>query len=195
MVFYKKNDIEVSLVEEKDIKEISKIYEAYNFKFDENVFDVPTPLKFENIMREGITKTKKTDTVIVLKKNNEIIGYLSCFVRFDCIVIGHIAVKTKERNQGFGTLLINTAIKLALASNRQIKCTSYGNEHFLLNLGFKKSFDIHYTFEGQMPNENLPDIFASLEDYEQFEQKKIEQSVKDYGRFLNSNLGKIIMKI
>ena len=148
MVFYEKENIKVRIVEEKDIPYILKYFEENDFNCDIETGALrPSKEKFKSIMEDIISGEDKTETVLVLEKDGIAIGYLSCFVEYDRLNLGHIAVKKEERNNGYGKLLTKIAINIASNENRDVVLSYYyKNNSYLKDLGFKTKDNFFYIW-------------------------------------------------
>ena len=195
MTLYKKDNLEISLIEENDIEEVIKIFESFDFNVNCDTGDRPISNKFERIIRENLERSKKLETVLVLKIDGKIIGYLSCFVSYSQLVLGHIAIHRDYQHRGYGRLLTLTSMYLASKSNRDVSLICNHTNHYLSSLGFKTHDGIHYTFKGRLENDCIPDVFINIEDYKKLKEKESEERVESFKRFLKSPLGKDIMNL
>jgi len=183
MQLYQKDDLEVSLIEESDIEEVIKLFDSFDYIVTHDKEDKPASSSFKNIIIENLSKTEKKDTVLVLKKNSKVIGYLSCFVDYSQIVLGHIAVNSAYQHRGYGRLLTLVSMYLASKSNRDVSCVCYHVNKYLTDLGFEKQNGIHYIFKGRLEADYIPDIFISKEDYEELKRKESEEEIERFKHF------------
>lgn len=196
MILYKKDDISISLIENDDIEEVIKLFNSFSFNVTLDTGLRPTSYEFRRIIEENIERDKKIDTVLVLKLNGMVIGYLSCFVDYSRIVLGHIAVNQDFQHQGYGRLLTLVALHLASLSDRDVSCTCYYPNKYLSELGFKTRDGVFYLFKdrAQAPND-MQDIFISLEDYEMKKRFEMEKEVEDFSKFLDSGIGLMLKNL
>ena len=104
-----------------------------------------------------ISGENKTENILVLKKKEEVIGYESMFVQYDRLVIGHIAVKKSERNQGYGELLTSLAIQIAENDDRDVTLYCDHRNKYFSKLKLDSKDGIHYIHrnEGIKNNRNI----------------------------------------
>lgn len=195
MVFYKKDNIEISLIEENDIDSVLKLFESFDFNITLDTGMKPSTSTFESIIRTNLDLEKKYDTVLVLKKDGLVIGYISCYLDYSRLVLGHIAIDESFQHQGYGRLLTYVAMMLASKSNRDVSCICYHRNKYLRTLGFFTYDGIHYMFEGRLDSEDLPDVFMSLEEYADFREKELNKEVEEFSKFLESDLGQLILNL
>lgn len=157
MVLYQKDNIKVRIVEEKDIPYVLKYFEENNFNCDYETGALrPSTYQFENIIRKIINGEDRTENVLVLEKDNVCIGYLSCYVSYDRMHLGHIAVKKEERNKGYGKILTIVALKIASNENRDVSLMCYyRNNSYLKTLGFNTNDNVHYLWKGKKEKMNF----------------------------------------
>lgn len=190
MVFYEKENLKVRIVEEKDIPYILKYFEENNFNCDFETGSLkPSKEKFKSIIEDIISGKDKTETILVLEKDNIAIGYLSCFVEYDRMTLGHIAVKKEERNNGYGKLLTKIALKIAANENRDVvlKCY-YKNNSYLKELGFKTTDNFFYIWNGKKEKNEYPIIFMTCEEYSKMKEEKMKEDLENWKKFLNSDI-------
>lgn len=190
MELYNNNDVSISLIEEEDIEDVIKLFSSNTFNVDFGNSIRPTNYEFEQIIRENMQKEKKLDTVLVLKEKGVFCGYLSCFVEFSRLVLGHIAVSLEYQHNGYGRLLTLVALYLASKQNRDVSCVCYYPNKYLKSLGFRSIDDVSYLFEGRLDYpEGIPDIFISIEEYKEIKDKEYEKEIQAFKDFLDSDFG------
>lgn len=197
MLLYKKDNISISLIEESDIEEVLKLFSENTFNVTPDTGMKPTSYQFEEVIRENMNKeTKKKETVLVLKSDDAVIGYLSCFIDYSRLTLGHIAVNEAYQHRGYGRLLTITAMHLASLSNRDVDCICYHRNKYLKSLGFETEDDIFYIFRGRLDVKiGTPDIFMSIEEYKEMKKRENEREVEDYSKFLDSDIGKMLLNL
>lgn len=189
MTLYQKDNIKVRIVEEKDVPYILKFFNenSFNCDFETNSLR-PSTFQFEEIIREVIKGECLTETVLVLEKDNICIGYLLCYIEYDRMHLGHIAIKKNERNKGYGKLLTIIALKIASNENRDVSLTCYyKNNSYLKSLGFNTSDNIHYLWKGPKVRNEYPIIFMTNEEYKKMKELEMEKELADWTNFLNSD--------
>lgn len=195
MVLYEKEDIKVRIVEERDIPYILKYFSENNFNCNyENGALRPSVSQFEKIARDVINCEDKTQTILVVEKDKIAIGYLSCYVEYDRMHLGHIAVKKEERNNGYGRLLTLIALKIASNENRDVVLQCYYKDNsYLKKIGFNTKDNIHYIWNGKKEKNEYPIIFMTYDEYKKKEEEKLQKELESYRNLLDSDFMKNIM--
>ena len=186
MELYKKNNISISTIEEKDKEKVLKYFSENSFNCDYETGSLrPTNYQFNKIMDEIILGEDDESNIFVLKKDNEVIGYESMFVEYDRLTIGHIAVDKNERNKGYAELLIKLSILIAENDDRDvITYCNYKNNVFS-KLGFEEIDNVHFIYKRKgLKNDLLPKLFVSVEEYTNREKQKLIDNTKQFGQFL-----------
>jgi len=195
MVLYEKDNLVVETIKKEDIDDVIYLFNSTNFNCDQESGALrPTDWQFRQIM-EDIIDGNKLNQVLVLKKNNCVIGYLSCYIEYDTLNLGHIVVLEIERNQGYGKLLTQLAIELASNDNRRVSLTCfYSNVRFLKELGFEK-IGVFYICKRRVKNPGLPNLFMSIEEYHKMAEEKFEKEREKWNEFLSSGIVDILKDI
>lgn len=195
MILYKTNDLVIETIKRDDIDEVIKLFNSTNFNCDpESGALRPMDWQFRQIM-ENIINGDRLNQVLVLKKADRVIGYLSCYVEYDVLNLGHIVVLEEERNQGYGKLLTEIAIGLASNDNRRVSLTCfYKNVRFLQELGFQK-IGCSYIFKGNIKNPSLPSLFMSNEEYKIMADENFKRDRERWNSFLDSGIIDILRDI
>ena len=186
MELYKKDNISISTIEEKDKEKVLKYFSENAFNCDVETGSLrPTNYQFNKIMDEIILGEDDESNIFVLKKDNEVIGYESMFVEYDRLTIGHIAVDKNERNKGYAELLIKLSILIAENDDRDvITYCNYKNNVFS-KLGFEEIDSVHFIYKRKgLKNDLLPKLFVSVEEYINREKQKLIDNTKQFGQFL-----------
>ena len=193
MELYRKDDITVSVIEEFDIDIVLDLFDVNSFNCDYETGALrPTRKQFYEIIKEGMASLSKTDCVFVLRKRNVCIGYISCFIEYDRLNMGHIAVKKEEQHKGYGKLLTSIAMMIASKENRDVSCECFHENNYLGSLGFTKFINGHYLFKGRIDSKDMPSVFMSIDDYRTMQEEKMAQEVESYRQFLKSDFMKSI---
>ena len=145
----------------------------------------------------GLDNLKKDDesNVFVLKKNGEVIGYESMFVEYDILHIGHIAVKSSERGNGYGKLLTKLAILVAENEDRDVALYCDHPNSYLEKLGFKTKDRIHYLYKRKgIKSKGLKRLFVKPEEYSKRKDEEMKKEVDRFKKFLDSDIVKAILR-
>lgn len=188
MELYKKDNISISTIEEKDKEKVLKYFSENTFNCDAETGSLrPTNYQFNQIMDEIILGKDDESNIFVLKKDNEVIGYESIFVEYDRLTIGHIAVDKNERGNGYGELLIKIAILIAENDDRDVTVYCNYRNNVFSKIGFEGIDNIHFIYKRKgSKNELLPKLFVSVEEYKKREEQKIIDNTKQFGEFLKT---------
>lgn len=92
--------MEFCLAKVEDLNEIYTL-ELESFKH---------PFKKEDLLYE--IKDNPVSKFLLLKENNEIIGFIDFWITFDSGTICQICVKKDRKRQGFATILLNKAVEM-----------------------------------------------------------------------------------
>lgn len=195
MILYQKDDLEISLIEEDDIEDVIELFESFDFDINYGTGNKPISSTFRRIIKQNLSREEKIDTVLVLRKDLKVIGYLSCFVDYSRIVLGHIAINSDYQHRGYERLLTLVSMYLASKSNRDVSCVCYHQNKYLTDLGFETNDGINYMFKGRLEEDCVPDIFISIEDYSELQRKEAKEEIERFKRFLDSPLGKHILSL
>lgn len=192
MLVYKKDDITVSTVEEQDISDVVKLYSANDFTADYEASSLrPTNYQFITLMRDIIDGKVNTESVLVLKKNDKVIGYISMFVQYSRLNIGHIAICDTEQHQGYGKLLTRLAMLLAENDDRDVSLFCDHRKNYYSELGFEALDNVHYLYEHKgIKTEELPHLFLSIDEYEKKAEKDRMHKIESFRKtidFLQKN--------
>lgn len=185
---------QISTIEESDKQDVLNLFSKNNFGCDAETGAIrPSNAQFMQIMDDIISKKDDESNIFVLKEDGKFIGYASCFVEYDRITIGHIAIDEKARGRGYGTLLTQFVIFVAENEERDVTLFCTHPNSCFKKMGFKTSDNIHYIYEteGQKTYE-LPVLFVSKEEFNKRRKKQIEKEVEDFAKFLNSDIFKML---
>ena len=187
MIIYKKGKITVSTIEEADVDDVLRLFSTYNFNCDYETGALrPTNNQFCKIMYDIITGATDVENILVLKKDNKVIGYISMFVEFSRLIIGHIAVEKEEQHQGYGKLLTKLAILLAENDDRDVSSFCAYDNKYLKKLKFKDLDGVHYLYEKRnIKTEGLPELFVSVEEYKQRAEEKQQKELEHFTKTLD----------
>lgn len=196
MILYRNRNkkIKIRIVEERDIPYILKYFKENDFNCDYGTGALrPSNYEFEEIIREVINKKDRTQTVLVIEKDGECIGYLACHVSYDRMRLGHMAIKKEERNNGYGKLLITVALKIASNENRDVSLTCYyGNKSYWKILEFDTTDNVHYYCDVKKERNSYPTIFMTCEEFKQMREIEAQEELEEWGNFLGSGPMKYI---
>lgn len=190
MVLYEKDEIKISTIEETDKVKVLKYFQENSFNcnyLDESLR--PTDEQFLQIMDYIIKGKDDENNIFVIKKNGEVIGYESMFVEYDRLIIGHIAVKKSERGKGYGELLTRIAMLIAENEDRDVSLHCNYPNSYLRKIGFETKNNINYIYKRKnIKTEGLPKFFISVKDYQERQNKKLEEDLKKWADFLDSGI-------
>ena len=185
MILYNKNNITISTIEEQDKEIVLKYYQENTFNCDYESGSLrPTIKEFIKIMDSIIYDNNDEENILIIKNNNKAIGYLSMFVEYDRLVLGHIAMDKKQRNKGYGKLLTELSILIAENEDRNIRLYCHYNNRFLKELGFTTSDNIHYYYHTNKKKNNLPKLFVSIDEYKKRQEQKQEENLERFNKIL-----------
>lgn len=198
MILYNKEGIIVSTIEEQDKEKVLEYFSENDFNCDNETGALrPTNSQFMQIMEGIISGEDDENSILVLRKDGEVIGYESMYVEYDRLNIGHIAVKESERGKGYGELLTRLAILIAENEDRDVGLyCQYSNNRYFEKLGLETSDNIHYLYKRKgIKTEGLPKLFVSVSEYRDRQDKKIEEETKRFAEFLNSDIIQRLKKL
>ena len=198
MNLYNKDGIIVSTIEEADKEKVLEYFSENTFNCDCETGSLrPTNEQFMQIMEGIISGEDDESSILVLKKDGEVIGYESMHVEYDRLNIGHIAVKESERGKGYGELLTRLAILIAENEDRDVGLyCRYSNNSYFKKLGLETSDNIHYLYKRKgIKIEGLPKLFVSISEYRDRQDKKIEEETKRFAEFINSDIMQKFMNL
>ena len=189
MTLYKNAKLSISTIEEEDKSKVLEYFAENDFNCDtESGALRPSNTQFVSIMNGIISGKDDESNIFVMRKENEVIGYISMFVEYDRLKIGHIAIKKSERSQGYGRLLTETAIAVAENEGRDVSLYCRHPNSCFKKMGFESSDGIHYFHKSRgLKNENLPKLFVSVEEYTERKLKEQEKELESFKNFLNSS--------
>lgn len=191
MVLYENGEISVSTIEKQDEDKVVGYFLENDFNCDgESGALKPSENQFRNIIQSVIDGDDENN-IFVLKKNAEPIGYISMFVEYGKLELGHIAVDKNERGKGYGKLLTELAIDVAEQDGRDVSLYCLYPNSFLRKLGFKSEDNVHYLRKrtGNFSNK-MPKIFVGVEEYSKRQELKAQKEVERFKSFLNSDFMK-----
>ena len=191
MDLYNKDGIIVSTIEEEDKEKVLEYFSENTFNCDYEAGALrPTNDQFMQIMEGIISGDDDENSILVLKKDSEVIGYESMFVEYDRLNIGHIAVKKSERGKGYGELLTRLAILIAENEDRDVGLyCQYTNNTYFKKLGLETKDNINYLYKRKgIRTEGLPRLFVSVSEYRKRQDKKMKEETKRFAEFLDSGI-------
>ena len=186
MEIYNKDRIKISTIEESDKDKVLKYFSENSFNCDyESGALRPTNRQFTQIMDDIISGKDDKNNILVLKKDNEVIGYESMFVEFDRLIIGHIAVDNAERNNGYGELLTKIAILIAENEDRDVTLYCNHKNKYFDRLKLETIDNMHYIYKRQgIKTKGLPKLFVSVDEYKKRNEQKNKLELERYENFL-----------
>lgn len=191
MNLYNKDGIIVSTIEEADKDKVLEYFSENTFNCDYETGALrPTNAQFMQIMEDIISGEDDESSILVLRKDGEVIGYESMYVEYDRLNIGNIAVKKSERGKGYGELLTRLAILIAENEDRDVGLyCQYPNNSYFKKLGLETKDNIHYLYKRKgIKIEGFPKLFVSVSDYEKRQDEKVAKQTKRFAEFLNPDI-------
>lgn len=198
MNLYNKDGIIVSTIEEADKEKVLEYFSENTFNCDYETGALrPTNAQFMQIIEGIISGEDDENSILVLRKDGEIIGYESMYVEYDRLNIGHIAVKESERGNGYGELLTRLAILIAENEDRDVALyCQYPNNSYFKNLGLETKDNINYLYKRKgIKTEGLPKLFVSVSEYRKRQEEKIAKETKKFAEFLDSGIIQRLMNL
>lgn len=186
MIIYNKDNIKVSTIEEADKEKVLKYFSENTFNCDyESGALRPTNYEFLKIM-DDIISGNDEENILVLKKNEEVIGYEAMHAEYDRLVIGHIAVDKNERGKGYGELLTHLAILIAENEDRDVSLFCEHRNRYFGKYHFETSDNIHYLYKRKgIKTEGIPKLFVSTDEYRIRAEKKREEQLEKFRNTIN----------
>ena len=198
MNLYNKDGIIVSTIVEEDKEKVLEYFSENTFNCDSETGSLrPTNDQFMQIMEGIISGKDDENSILVLRKDGEVIGYESMYVEYDRLNIGHIAVKESERGKGYGELLTRLTILIAENEDRDVGLyCQYPNNSYFKKLGLETKDNINYLYKRKgIRTEGLPRLFVSVSDYEKRQDEKIAKETKRFAEFLDSGIIQKMMNL
>ena len=198
MIIYNKEGIIVSTIEEEDKEKVLEYFSGNTFNCEHETGALrPTNNQFMQIMEGIISGKDDENSILVLRKDGEVIGYESMYVEYDRLNIGHIAVKESERGKGYGELLTRLAILIAENEDRDVGLYClYPNNRYFKKLGLETNDNIHYLYKRKgIKTEGLPKLFVSVSEYRKRQEQAVKAENKRFAEFLNSDIIQKLKKL
>ncbi|MBQ9792100.1 MAG: GNAT family N-acetyltransferase [Clostridia bacterium] len=192
MILSKKGKLAVHTITEEDFGVVLKYFSENDFNCrGESASLRPSNTQFMCIMKDIVSKKDDESNIFVLKKHNKTIGYVSMFVEYDKLVIGHIAIDKSERGKGYGSYLTSVAVDVADHMGRDVRLFCSHPDPVFRKLGFDTHDNVHFYHERKKhilnPNK-YPPLFVDKETYSKRASERQKQEVERFSRFLNSGI-------
>ena len=198
-----KKGIKVRTVEVRDIPNILQIVNREDFGYvgldadcGVNVYD--THKLLDMIVNKDIMSSER----LIIEEHGNFRGYaIVDRPSENTYYVSQIAVSSEHRRKGHGTILMNVIKKLANQdmSTIRLTCKSYSGSRLFDRMrihsdgGYSSS---RYSFDTETPIQNeLPRIFPYYSMIREENEKKSEEKVKKFSKFLKSDLGRRISNI
>lgn len=191
MILFTDGYTEFSTISNEDKEHILKLYSENDFGCDAETGALrPSNAQFVQIMDSIISGKDDESNIFVLKEQGRLIGYASCFVEYDRLVIGHIAIEKDRRGIGFGTALTQLVIFIAENENRDVSLFCMHPNSCFKKMGLKSHDGIHYLYERQgIKTPEIPSpLFVGVEEYKKRQEIKSKKEVDDFAKFLDSGI-------
>ncbi len=197
MVLFENGSIEISTISAEDKQGVLKLFEENDFCCDRESSALrPSSSVFSAIMDGIISGKDDENNIFVLKENGELAGYVSCFVEYDRLTVGHIAVDKAKRGGGYGTLLTQTAIFVAENENRDVSLFCLHPNSCFKKMEFETSDGVHYFHKNQgRKSPELPTLFVSIEEYKKRQEIKMKKETERFAKFLSSDVVKALKEL
>ena len=192
MILSKKGKLSVHTIVEEDTAKVLQYFSENTFNCDRESGALrPSNTQFMCIMKDIISGKDDESNIFVLKRNNEVLGYVSMFVDYDRLVIGHIAVDKNARGKGYGTYLTRVAIDVAEHTGRGVRLYCSHPNPVFAKMDFTTPDGIHFYHEHKKrilnPNK-YPPLFVDKETYASRQAERQKQEVERFSKFLNSGI-------
>ena len=198
MVLFSDGYTEISTIATEDKPYVLKLYSENNFGCDAETGALrPTNEQFNKIMDDIISGKDDESNIFVLKEQGRLIGYASCFVDYDRLVIGHIAVEKDRQGIGFGTLLTQIVTFVAENENRDVTLFCMHPNSCFKKMGLRTSDGIHYIYEKQsVKYPEIPSpLFVDIDEYKKRQEIKAKKEQDNFARFLKSDIAKKLWEL
>lgn len=166
MILFNQDDITISTLEREDKNDVIALFQNNNFTSDNESRALKPSIEQLNEIMDLIANGDDENNILVLKKNGEFVGYCSIFVEFSNLNIGHMAIKEEEQHKGYGKLLVEIAIQLAINDERKVVLFCDRKDNIFKKMGFCTNDSIHYDLMTCDKTKNdLPKLFVSKQEY------------------------------
>lgn len=184
MVLYEDGGISIATIEEQDKAKVMQYFLENDFNCDgESGSLKPSERQFSEIIDGIISGEDDENNIFVLRKNDEALGYVSMFVEYNSLNLGHIAVNKNERGKGYGKLLTEMVTKVADHDGREVALFCMYPNSFWSELGFESHDGIHFLRQPKpYVGASLPRLFVSKEEYAK---RKELESAREHESFVN----------
>ena len=196
MILSKKGKLSVHTIAEDDLGTVLQYFSENDFNCrGESAALRPSNTQFMCIMKDIISGKDDESNIFVLKKLGKTIGYVSMFVEYDKMVIGHIAVDKLERGHGYGSYLTKVAVDVADHMGRDVRLFCSHPNPVFAKLGFESHDNVHFHHERKKhilnPNK-YPPLFVDKETYAKRQEARQKKEVERFANFLNSGIMDVI---
>ena len=198
MILYTDGNTEISTISNDDKPYVLKLYSENSFGCDAETGALrPTNEQFNQIMDNIIAGNDDESNIFVIKEQGKFVGYASCFVEYDRLVIGHIAVEKNKQGNGFGSALTHFVVCVAENESRDVSLFCTHPNSCFKKMGFETSDGVHYYHEKQNVNHSeIPSpLFVGVDEYKKRQDAKRKKEVDDFAKFLKSDISKILWEL
>ncbi len=197
MVLYINGDIEISKISNEDTANILKLYSENDFGCDYEIGSLrPSNHQLSRIMDSVISGKDDESNIFVLKNKGVFVGYVSCFVEYDRLTIGHIAVENNFRSMGYGSILTEFAVAVAENEDRDVSLFCTHPNSCFKKKGFETSDGLHYFHKSQgrkIPE--FPKLFVGIDEYKKRQDEKMKKETERFAKFLTSDVIKTLREL
>lgn len=193
------NNIIIRPIEEKDKPNYLRLFNEETFGcIGTNETQKPSIYEEEKIVDSIINNENIRNKILIIEKENQFLGY-ALIEKIDAweYHIGEFVIEQSQRNQGYGSYLLETIKYYADSEgcNISLECLSSA-QSFFSNHGFKKS-EINFKYETSNYKEQTTQspIFLDYEQIKKENEAEDQKRIKEYKKFLSSQLAKDIFNM
>ncbi len=198
MILFSDGYTEISTISNEDKPYVLKLYSENDFGCDAETGALrPTNEQFNKIMDDIISGKDDESNIFVVKEQGRLIGYASCFVEYDRIIIGHIAIEKDRRGIGFGSVLTNFVMFVAENEDRDVTLFCTHPNSCFKKIGLETIDGVHYIYERQnVKHPEIPSpLFVDKDEYKKRQEIKAKKEQDRFARFLESDIVKKLWEL
>ena len=184
MIIYNNQNIKIETIQEETRNKVMELFLDKNSNMHPLDVEIkPTASQFGMIIDKIIKDKDDENIILVLKKEDEVIGYIYLFVHYDKLIIGNVCVEKKERRQGYGQLLTKIAILVGENEDRDVSLRCHYPNKYLKKLGFTELDSSYYLYKRKgLKSPNFPTFFIGIEEFEKRRKNDIKKHVKSISK-------------
>ena len=125
------------------------------------------------------------------------LGYVSCFVEYDRLHIGHIAVDKAHRGLGYGKMLTKLAISVAESTGRDVSLYCSHSNPLFAKMDFECLDGVHFHHKARKfhPIKKYPKLFVDIDTYKARKDAEMKKQTDSFKKFLESDAFKVLMNM